>query len=220
VKEELDRRRSISDIGCIEGGNGMARTQAAIMRPFVAVVVLGILLGASACGTLQQTKSDPLKFSSAQHFLQTDRVKMERDLERELEDARAGPNGPSGLPSCYNLKNNVNVDIARMDNFGSRTVTHDVIAMQNDVTTMRAERADFKRDINDFVNDGVARPADEPMTLAEITREIKHAVKHADRMIMAIRADLKAAHSSAKSLATGPCARHAPEGAPTIPLVR
>jgi hypothetical protein len=197
----------------------MARTQAAIMRPFVAVVVLGVLLGASACGPLQQTKPDPLKFSSAQHFLQTDRVKMERDLKREREDARAGPNGPSGLPSCYNLENNVNVDIARMDSFASGTVTANVTALQKDVTTMRAQRADFKRDINDFVNDGVVRPADEPMTLAEITREIKHAVKDADRTIMAIRADLKAAHSSAKSLATGPCARHAPARAPTIPLV-
>jgi hypothetical protein len=197
----------------------MARSQAAIMRPFVAAVVLGVLLDASACGPSQQRSSDPLKFRSAQHFLRTDRVKMSLDLERERKDAEAGPDGPNGLPLCYNLNENVNVEIIRMDKFASGTVTGDIAAMQNDVTAMRTERADFERDINDFVNDGVPRPTYEPLTIAAITSRIEKAVANADATIMAIRASLRAAHSSAGGLATGSCARDAPTGPPAIPLV-
>jgi hypothetical protein len=189
------------------------------MKLFVAAVVLGLLLGTSACGPLPHAKSDPLKFGSARHFLHTDRVKMKLDLERELAEARAGPNGPNGLPRCYNLIQNVNVEIKRMDRFAARTVIDNVATMQNDVATLRTQRADFQRDINDFVNDGVARPNGEPGTIEAITDKIQGAVKKADATIMLLRAELHQAHFSAANLATGLCAGDAPHKAPTIPLV-
>jgi hypothetical protein len=197
----------------------MLRTQTAIMRLFVAAVVLGVLLGTSACGPLQFAKPDPLKFGSARHFLRTDRVKMKLDLERELAEAEAGPNGPNGLPRCYNLKQDVNVEIKTMDSFAVGTVTDNVAAIQNDVATLRTQRADFRRDINDFVNDGVARPNGEQGTIEAITGKIDEAVSKADATIRAIRAELDEAHSSAASLATGACIGDAPQKAPTIPLV-
>ncbi len=197
----------------------MARTEVVIMRPLIAAVVLGVLLDASACSPLQQARPDPLRFSSAQHFLLTDSAKMSLDLGRELEDAGHGPNGPNGLPSCYNLTQNVNVDVTAMDNFASGTVTSDITAMQNDVAVMRSERADFVHDINDFVNDGVPRPAYEPLTISAITKEIDNAVAGADTTIMAIQADLRAAHTAAGKLATGACVGDAPSSAPAIPLV-
>jgi hypothetical protein len=185
------------------------------MRPFFAAVVAGVLPCTAACGPLQQTASDPLKFSSAQHFLHTDKVKMFLDLQRELRDA----NGTHGLSPCDNLTENVNVEVARMDNFASGTVIDDVAATQNDVSALRAERADFKRDINDFVNDGVPRPAEERSTIAAITGMIRHAVGNANNAIKAIRRELRRAHSSAASHATGECVHDAPASAPTIPLV-
>jgi hypothetical protein len=197
----------------------MVRIYAAIMRPFVAAIVLGILLGASACGPLQHTRSDPLKFGSARHFLRTDKVKMKLDLKRERSDAEAGPEGGKRLPHCYNLKQNVNVEIKTMDSFAAGTVTDNVAAMQNDVATMRTQRADFKRDINDFVNDGVARPKGELTAIEAITDKIQGAVAGANATIMAIRTELGAAHSSAAGLAAGQCAGAAPQKAPTIPLV-
>lgn len=189
------------------------------MRSFVAAVVIGVLLGASACSPLQQARLDPLKFSTAEHLLQTDRAKMNFDLGRELADAGAGPNGPSGLPACYNLVQNLNVEITSMDNFARGTVTDDATAVQGDVIALRAERGDFERDINDFVNDGVARPAGEPGTIEAITDRIEGALADAHAPISAIWADLSAAHSSARSLATGPCKNDPPEGLPPKPLV-
>jgi len=188
------------------------------VRPFIIALVFGAVLEISACGPLQPAKPDPLKFSSAEHFLRTDRVKMKLDLSRELEDAEAGRNGPNDLPACYNLVQNVNVDIARMDNFAAGAVTDDATALQNDIAQMRAERADFTRDINDFVNDGIARPAEGPL-VAALTDAIGDAKNAADGTIMAIQAELNAAHSSAKRLATGFCSSDAPASAPTIPHV-
>jgi hypothetical protein len=106
-----------------------------------------------------------------------------------------------------------------MDNFAVGTVTDEVAAMQVDVNALRAERADFARDINGFVNDGVARPASEPSTIGAITTKIEHAVSQADRVIGRIRLALSHAHSSADSLASGTCAHKAPPTAPLIPLV-
>jgi hypothetical protein len=189
------------------------------MRLFVAAVVPGVLLGTSACGPLSQVKPDPLKFRSARHFLHTDRVKMKLDLDREIVEARAGPDGPNRVPPCYNLTQNVNIEVKKMDRFAVRTVTDDVRGMQKDVATLRTQRADFKRDINDFVNDGVARPNGEPGTIEAITDKIQGAVKKADATIMHIEADLHQAHFSAARLATGRCAGDAPHQAPTIPLV-
>jgi len=189
------------------------------MRPFIAAVVVGILLGTSACGPLQHAGPDPLKFSSARHFLHTDRVKMKLDLERELNAVKAGANGPNRLPRCYNLRQNVNVEINTMDSFAAGTVTDNIAAMQNNVATMRAQLADFELDINDFVNDGVPRPAGERTTINAITKKISDAVTRANATIMAIRTELAKAHSKAAGLAIGLCARDAPHKAPAIPLL-
>ena len=197
----------------------MEHAYAAIVRPFVPAVVLTVLLGTSACGPLQHAGSDPLKFRSARHFLRTDRVKMKLDLERELADARVGPNGLKRLPPCYNLTQNINVEIQRMDSFAVGTVTDNVAAVQNDVTVLRVERADFERDVNNFVNDGVARPKGEPATIEAITVKIETAVADANATIKAIRTELGAAHASAAGLASGRCASDAPHAAPAIPLV-
>ena len=213
----VNQRHLKSDAG--NWGGGMEHAYAAIVRPFVPAVVLTVLLGTSACGPLQHGGSDPLKFRSARHFLRTDRVKMKLDLERELADARAGPNGHKGLPPCYNLKQNINVEIQRMDSFAGGTVTDNIAAMQNDVTVMRVQRADFERDVNDFVNDGVARPKGEPTTIGAITGKINTAVAHANKTIRAIRGELSAAHALAARLATGGCASDAPPAAPAIPPV-
>ena len=196
----------------------MVRTHAAILRPFIAAVVVGVLLGTSACGPLQQTGPDALRFSSAQHFLRTDLVKMKLDLWRERSEAGPGAPGPT-VASCYNLRQNVDVEINTMDSFAAGTVTDNVAAMQSNVATLRAERSDFERDINDFVNDGVVRPKSEPATIEAITVQIRAAVTEADATIMRIRAKLQEAHSSAARLATSSCASAAPEVAPTIPLV-
>lgn len=189
------------------------------MRSFVAAIVIGVLLGVSACSPLQQARLDPLKFSTARHLLQADGAKMTLDLGRELADADAGPNGPNGLPACYNLVQNLNVEITAMDNFARGTVTDDATAVQGDVNALRAARGDFERDINDFVNDGVARPTGEPGTIEAITDRIEGALANAHASISAIWADLSAAHSSARSLATGPCKNDPPEGMPPKPLV-
>ena len=190
-----------------------------IVRSLVAATVIAVLLGASACTPLQQARLDPLKFSTAEHLLQTDQAKMHFDLRREVADASAGPNGRGALPACYNLVQNLNVEITSMDNFARGTVTDDATALQGDVNVLRAARGDFERDINDFVNDGVARPAGEPGTLQAITDKIERALKDARRPISAIWADLSRAHSSARSLATGPCKNDPPEGMPPKPLV-
>lgn len=189
------------------------------MRSFAAAIIIGVLLGASACSPLQQARLDPLKFSTAEHLLQTDRAKMNFDLDRELADANAGPNGPSGLSACYNVVQNLNVEIASMDNFARGTVTDDATALQGDVNALRAARGGFERDINDFVNDGVARPPGEPGTIEAITDRIEGALAEARAPISAIWADLGAAHSSARNLATGPCKDDPPEGMPPEPLV-
>ena len=197
----------------------MLSTQTVIMRLFVVAVVPGVLLGTSACRPFAHAKPDPLKFGSARHFLRTDRVKMKLDLEREFTDARAGADGAKRLPHCYNLRQNVDVEVQRMDRFAARTVIDNVAALQADVATLRRQRADFKRDINDFVNDGVARPKGERGTIEAITDEIQGAVKKANGTIKLIRAKLHQAHSSAAKLATGLCAGDGPHQAPTIPLV-
>ena len=106
-----------------------------------------------------------------------------------------------------------------MYRFAARTLTDNVATLQIDVATLRIQRADFKRDINDFVNDGVARPNGETGTIAAITVKIQRAGKKADATIMLMRAELHEAHFSAENLATGLCAGGAPHKAPTIPLV-
>jgi hypothetical protein len=189
------------------------------MRSFVVAIVIGALLDASACSPLHQTMLDPLKFSSAEHILRTDQAKMHFDLGQELRDAKAGPNGPSGLPNCYNLVQNVNVEITTMDSFARGAVTDNATALQGDINVLRAERADFERDINDFVNDGVARPASEPVTISAITHRIEGAVTGAHKTILAIWADISAAHASAGSLAKGTCRNDAPEGIPPKPPI-
>jgi hypothetical protein len=147
------------------------------------------------------------------------RLKMMLDLGREHQDAKNGQTGGRGFSACYNLRQNVNVDVTRMDNFATGTVTGEVAAMQADVNSLRAERTDFTRDINGFVNDGVARPASEPSTIGAITTKIEHAVSQADRTISRIRLALSDAHSSADGLAFGTCVHKAPPTAPLIPLV-
>lgn len=144
---------------------------------------------------------------------------MSRDLKRERQDYEAGPNGRNGLPHCYNLNQNVAVEISTMDSFAARTVIDNVAAMQGDVTTMRKERADFKRDINGFVNDGVARPRSEQRTVAAITGKIAAAVREANKLIKAIRAELHNAHLFADQLASRSCTAKTLGAAPTIPFV-
>lgn len=189
------------------------------MRPFVAAIVIGVLLDASACTPLQQARLDPLKFSTAEHFLRTDQAKMNFDLGRELEDAHAGANGPHGLPACFNLVQNVNVEITSMDNFARGTVTDDATALQGDVNALRAARGGFERAINDFVNDGVARPTSELGTIEAITDKIDGALTGAQTPIAGIWHDLSVAHASASKLATGRCKNDAPEGMPPKPVV-
>jgi hypothetical protein len=197
----------------------MVRVCVAVIRPFFSVVVIGVMLSAAACGPLQQSRPDPLKFRSAQLLLRTDRLKMVLDLGRVRQDAKRGQTGGNGFSACYNLTQNVDVDVTRMDNFAVGTVTDEVAAMQGDVNAVRAARADFARDINGFVNDGVARPATEPSTIAAITAKIEHAVSQADRTINRIQVALSNAHSSADSLAFGRCAHKAAPAAPLIPRV-
>ena len=189
------------------------------MRSFVAAIVIGALLDISACTPLQQARLDPLKFSTAEHVLWTDRAKMNFDLRRELADAHADPSERSGLPACYNLVQNVNVEITSMDNFARGTVTDDASALQGDVNALRAARVDFKHDIDAFVNDGVARPGSETSTIKAITNKIAGAVADAHAPISAIWADLSMAHAAARSLATGSCKNDAPEAMPPKPLV-
>jgi hypothetical protein len=177
-------------------------------------------MDASACTPLQASRPDPLTFTTAEHILQTDQAKMNSDLVQEGKDARKPSKGRNGMPTCYNLTQNVNVEIASMDNFARGTVTDDATAMQDNINALRTERADFNRDINDFVNDGVARPVDEVVTIAAITREIEDAVASARKTISAIWADLRAARRSAGHLVTGKCKSDAPEGIPPEPPVR
>jgi len=161
-----------------------------------------------------------LTFSTAEHILQTDQAKMYSDLVQEGQDARNPSNRPNGMPTCYNLTQNVNVEIASMDNFARGTVTDDATAMQDNINALRTEQADFIRDINDFVNDGVARPVGEVATIAAITGKIERAVASAQKTISTIWADLRAAHVAAGSLATGKCKSDAPEGMPPEPVLR
>jgi hypothetical protein len=161
-----------------------------------------------------------LTLSTAEHILQTDQAKMYSDLVRERQDAQKPSNGPNAMPACYNLTQNVNVEIASMDNFARGTVTDDATAMQDNINALRTERADFSRDINDFVNDGVARPVGEVATIAAITGEIGRAVANEQKTISAIWADLRRARASAGSLVTGKCKSDAPEGMPPEPVVR
>ncbi len=200
---------------------GWPRCQAAIKTNAVILMVLLGLMAAAGCQPAPSSLSDPAKFRTAVHALRTDLTKAARDFRREKHDARLGADGRHGEPRCYNLKNNVNfVVLKTIRNFVLGTVTADRKNVQIDINHIRHDRATFKQDMFDFLNDGVARPAGAKRAIEQITAKIILAKSRANRLISAINSVVRNAYRTGNTLATGHCIGDGPGNqVPQVALV-
>lgn len=174
------------------------------MRIAVAIVVTIISLSTvSACGRSQAAPVlDPAKLSAIQHALVTDLNKLNSDLRRERADVAAGPNG-AGEQGCYNLVNSVDYDVVKtVDHFVQDTVAADRNNMQHDIKVLRLDIKNFQRDIADFRNDGVPKPAGASAAIGEITTKINQQVAAANRVIDHVNAGVRQAYVMADRLAS------------------
>jgi hypothetical protein len=188
------------------------RCQAAIKRNAVTLMALLGLLVVAGCASPRSNLSDPARFGIIEHALRTDLVKVVHDLQREhteTSDAGAGPSGPGA--GCYKLKNNVNyVTLTTIRNFVLGTVTADRNSLQSNINHIRSDRSNFEKDMLDFVNDGVARPAGATRTVREITKKINHAKATANSIISRINNKVRNAYGIANGFALNRCPNNGP----------
>jgi len=186
------------------------------MNAVTLMAVLGLLCVAG-CASPRSNLSDPAKFGTIEHALSTDLTKVVLDLQRERGDAQ-----PSRLrvPRCYNLKNSVNfVALKTIRNFVLGTVTADRNSLQSNINHIRNDRSNFGKDMLDFANDGVPRPAGATRAIAEITKKINHAKAAANRIISRVNKMVRTAYGIANGLASRQClgdgpGNHMPQIAP------
>ena len=178
------------------------------------------LLSVVSCGAPRNNLSDPAKFGTVEHALRTDLTKVDLDLGRERRDMRLRARGHRVSP-CYNLKNNVNFDVLTViHDFVVTTVTSNRNSMQTDMNHMRSDKSGFQRDITDFINDGVARPAGARKAIAAITTKISRAKNRANRLIADVNAGVRTAYRIANQLASAHCLGAGPGTAvPRVPPV-
>ena len=182
-----------------------SRYLAAIRGNAVTLMAVFGLLGVAACASPPHNLSDPAKFRTIVRGLRIDLQKLDHDLRREERNVDDGASGKRESP-CYNLKNNVNFIVLKsIRPFVLGPVTADRNNMQIDINHMRSDRSGFEKDIFDFINDGVARPAGANRTIAEITKKIIKARAKADRIISALNKDVREAYAMAHKLAAGQC---------------
>ena len=182
-----------------------SRSQTAIKTNAVTLMAMLGVIGLTGCASLPRNPSDPAKFRTIEHALRTDLTKVVHDLQRERDEANAGAMG-SGESPCYNLKNNVNfVVLTTIRNFVLGTVTADRNSMQNNINHIRSDRSGFEKDMFDFVNDGVPRPAGADRAIEEITKQINNAKTKANDMISAVNGLVGQAYHIANGLASGRC---------------
>jgi len=182
-----------------------SRFQTAITRNASTLIVVVGLIGAAGCASPARNLSDPAKFRTIEHALRTDLTKVVHDLQRERVEADAGARG-SGESPCYNLKNNVNfVVLTTIRSFVLGTVTADRNSMQNNINHIRSDRSGFEKDMFDFVNDGVPRPAGADRTVKEITKKIDDAETRANHTISEVNGLVRQAYHIANGLASGRC---------------
>jgi hypothetical protein len=180
------------------------------------------LVGIAACHRASSNLSDPAKFKTAVHALRTDLTKVRHDLQRETRDASHGATG-RGQPLCYNLKNNVNfVVLKTIRNFVVRAVTADRNNLQKDINHIRHDRSDFKKDLDDFLNNGVARPIGARHAIERITGKIILTKARGNRLISAINEAVRTAYQRGNAVAgtVSECSGDGPGGQiPRIALV-
>src|SRR5262249_14868110 len=161
--------------------------------------------GVAGCANPRSNLSDPAKFRTIEHALRTDLATVIDDLRHERHVAKLGASGP-GEPPCYNLKNNVNyVVLATIRNFVLGSVTADRNSLQSNINHIRNDRSSFEKDMFDFLNDAVTRPADATRAIREITRKINQAKDTANRIISAIDNRVRKAYRIANRLALRGC---------------
>jgi hypothetical protein len=197
-----------------------SRYKTAVKANAVIITALLGLICLVACADPHHRLSDPAKFRTIEHALRGDLTKVNLDLQREARDARPGASGKRE-PRCYNLKNNVNYSaLVTIHNFAVTTVAVDRQSMQNNINHLRRDRSGFQRDIFDFINDGVARPAGANKAIAEISQKIIQAKATANRIISEVNDDIRRAYAIANHLATGRCRGDGPGSqVPQVPPV-
>jgi hypothetical protein len=188
------------------------------MKPVIAVLAVGGLLGFAALGKAHTAVPDPPKFISVESALGTDEAKIDSDLAVVMTDRGAGPDGP-GEPACYNLTENVDSDVATIGYFVNNNVMNDRSNMQNVIDVIRQDMANFNNAIADFINEGVPRPPGAAEAVAEVKATILIARADANYEINLMKADVRAAYTIGTNMATGRCSDRGPGSPPSIPPI-
>ena len=186
-----------------------------LMRAGLGLLAFAVPLVLTACGsstTVYVPPNIPANFNSILNGLKSAVTETQNDLAGEHSDVSMTASNQGG--TCVNLAANVDYDVTVTIAQARQDVIDEVNDLAIAIAGVRQDIISWQDDVQAIGNQGVPPPSDEPSIIAEAYADILNALNAANADIKQANSYVHQAYNMANGLASGPCRKYGPGGAP------